>query len=318
MKVKRIEAEGNEWYPLPPDYPELSDEGKRQARVNGIRQWRVKQDTRLGMGQAYVASLRFFDMYYLHADEEVEFDPMFYDDEPLPTPLMHYDIARQWASQRLCIAIAPRGSAKSFLVKKSILLEMLSQPTYSVVYATSSGDNTKYMGQTIRDQFSLNQRVQDDFNPECPDGHLVPKRGEAPFGQTYMVLMNGSWLRCISAESKQRGMRPRLYVLDDPEFDPKASTSMQLIRDYMDTLLFRMVLPMVMRKGCGCRWLATFVSKRHYAWHAMDTITSRSGRKKAVDSRFENWDRIIIRSEYTDSEGKRQSCWPEMWPPHQS
>ena len=259
--------------------------------------------------EAYVASLNFLDFYYLHPDLDVEFDPMFYDDAPLPTPEMHYDIARQWATERLSIAIAPRGSAKSSLVKKTILLETLARPKFSVIYATSTGDNTKSVGQSIKDQYSFNPRISDDFGAETPYGRLAPKRGEAPYGNTYMQLMNGSSLRCISAESKQRGGRPRLYVLDDPEYDPKASTSMSLIREYMDQLLFKVVLPMVMRAGCGARWLATFVSRRHYAFHAMDVEGG-----KARDPRFNKWDRIIIRSEYQDEQGNPKSCWPDMWP----
>ena len=256
-----------------------------------------------------MASLDFFDNYYLVADHDVDFEPMFYDDDPLPSPTFHYDIARQWAAERLSIAIAPRGSAKSALVKKTLLLEMLARPMFSVMYATSTGDNTKGVGQALKDQFLHNTRINDDFGAETPQGRLHPKRGEAPFGNTHMQLLNGSWIRCISAESKQRGGRPRLYVLDDPEYDPKASTSMSLIREYMDQLLFKVVLPMVMRSGCGARWLATFVSRRHFAWHAMDVNEGR-----ARDPRFNKWDRIVIRSEFEDEQGKPQSCWPEMWP----
>lgn len=299
----------NDLYPLPADYMELSEEGQRQARTNACRQFLVPGLTDQQKAEAYVASLNFLDFYYLHPDLDVEFDPMFYDDAPLPTPEMHYDIARQWATERLSIAIAPRGSAKSSLVKKTILLETLARPKFSVIYATSTGDNTKSVGQSIKDQYSFNPRISDDFGAETPYGRLAPKRGEAPYGNTYMQLMNGSSLRCISAESKQRGGRPRLYVLDDPEYDPKASTSMSLIREYMDQLLFKVVLPMVMRAGCGARWLATFVSRRHYAFHAMDVEGG-----KARDPRFNKWDRIIIRSEYQDEQGNPKSCWPDMWP----
>ena len=299
----------NDLYPLPADYMELSEEGQRQARTNACRQFLVPGLTDQQKAEAYVASLNFLDFYYLHPDLDVEFDPMFYDDAPLPTPEIHYDIARQWATERLSIAIAPRGSAKSSLVKKTILLETLARPKFSVIYATSTGDNTKSVGQSIKDQYSFNPRISDDFGAETPYGRLAPKRGEAPYGNTYMQLMNGSSLRCISAESKQRGGRPRLYVLDDPEYDPKASTSMSLIREYMDQLLFKVVLPMVMRAGCGARWLATFVSRRHYAFHAMDVEGG-----KARDPRFNKWDRIIIRSEYQDEQGNPKSCWPDMWP----
>lgn len=309
MRVIPID-QGLPSYPLPADFDELTREGQRKARVNGCRQWLHRWSTAEQLAYAYVSSIRFWDLWYLHPDPENDFDPMFYDMDPLPAPPGHYDVYRQWALNRLCLGIAPRGWAKSFSVRKSISMETVTALRYSTVYATSSGDNTKNTGQALKDQFTHNQRINDDFGPECVGGRLVPRRGEAPFGGLHMQLNNGSWVRCISAESKQRGLRPRLYVLDDPEFDPKAATSMQLVREYMETLLFKMVLPMVMRRGCGCRWLATFVSRRHYAWHAMDV--DAEGRAK--DPRFNNWDRIIIRAEYQDAEGRTRSCWPEMWP----
>lgn len=310
MKIKRLEP-AHELFPLPPDYFELTDEGQRQARVNACRQWLLRWDTHEEKAQAYVKAIQFFDMWYLQPDHEVGFDPMFYDMDPLPTPPMHLDIWRQWALHPLSITIAPRGSAKSFSVRKALLMEMLAKPKRSLVYATSSGDNTKNTGQAIKDQFDpdVNPRVALDWGKEY-GRNLRPNRGQAPWGITHMQLMNGSWLRCISAESKQRGMRPQLYVLDDPEFDAKASTEMQIVRDYMDTLLFKMVLPMVMRAGAGVRWLATFVSRRHYAWHAMSV--DKDGR--ALDRRFDRWARLTIRSEYENAEGRLCSCWPEMWP----
>ena len=307
--VKKIPTSSS-LYPLPEDYPSLSQEGQRAARVNAVRQWTLPgaPDEK---SYRYARSIRFFDDWYLKPDHEVEFDPLFYDMEPLPTPAGHLDIYDQWARNRLSIAIAPRGFAKSFCITKSILMETVSVPRYSIVYATSSGDNTKQRGQSVKDQFNpdVNPRLVDDWNPEY-GGRLVPKRGEMPWGITHMQLMNGSMLRCISAESKQRGMRPRLYILDDPEYDPKASTSMQVVRDYMDVLLFKMVLPMVMRAGCHARWLATFVSRRHYAWHAMDV----DGENRAKDPRFNNWARMTIPSEYKDADDRVRSCWPAMWP----
>jgi len=306
-----IQSEGNPFYPLPHDYEELSEEGCRLARVNASRLWKLPNQTPLEKSATYVASLNFFDQYYLYPDHDADFDPMFYDMDPLPTPDMHWDIARQWATQRLCIGIAPRGAAKSKLVQKSVVLEIITCPMTSVVYATSTLDNTKMTGQVVKDQVVNNSRINDDWMPEFPGHRIVPRRGEAPFGTTHLQIRNGSWIRCISADSRQRGMRPKLYVLDDPEFDPKAATSMQIIRDYMSTLLFKMVLPMVMRPDARVRWLATFVSKRHYAWHAMD-VDEQGLAKETV---FNNWDRIKIDVEHTDADGVKHSCWPEMWPP---
>ncbi len=313
MNPKRVEQ--NPYYPLPADYAELNKEGQRQARVNACRQW-LLGGTPADKGAAFVAALKFFDRYYLVPNEEIDFDPLFYDDDPLPSPQGHFDILSQWASSNRNIAIAPRGFAKSFLVRKAILLRILSRNAFTILYATSTNDNAKGTGQCIKDQLLNNMRIHDDWNKEAPDNRLIPKRGEAPFGTELLQLRNGSWLRCISAESRQRGGRPRRYVLDDPEYDPKASTSMSVLRSYMDNLLFKVVLPMVMRKGCGVDWLATFVSRRHYAWHALQTSLDEKGKKVATDPRFNLWSRMIIRAAYEDDQGELHSCWPAMWPPN--
>jgi phage terminase large subunit-like protein len=309
-----IEKEGNHLYPLPKDYPELTDEGQRQARVNACRLWIAKGRKSHEIAEAFVAGMRFFDLWYLCPNHSMEFDPLFYDDDPLTSPNFHYDIQRMWATSQRNIVIAPRGSAKSFLVRKSCLFRMLSRPMFSILYATSTNDNAKGTGQALKDQFQNNRRLQDDWNQEFPDNRVVPRRGEAPFGTELMHLKNGSWLRCISAESRQRGGRPRRYVLDDPEYDPRASTSMSLIRQYMDNLLFKVVLPMVMRSGCGVDWLATFVSRRHYAWHALQTREDAAGKFVAQDPRFNLWSRMIVRAAYEEEDGKVVSCWPAMWP----
>lgn len=313
--AKWIEKENNPLYPLPADYMELSEEGQRESRVNACRMWTDTKDrSSAEIAEAFVAGVRFFDLWYLVPDHENDFDPLFYDDDPLATPTFHFDILKIWAGTSRNITIAPRGSAKSFLVRKACLLRMLTRPVYTILYATSTNDNAKGMGQCLKDQFLHNSRIQDDWNPEFPDNRIAPKRGEAPFGTEMLQLRNGSWIRCISAESRQRGGRPRRYVLDDPEYDPKASTSMSLIRQYMDDLLFKVVLPMVMRRGCGVDWLATFVSRRHYAWHALQTETDERGDTVAQDPRFNLWARSIIRAAYEDGEGNLQSCWPDMWP----
>tara|TARA_Y100001938_G_scaffold135254_1_gene196709 strand:+ start:17608 stop:19539 length:1932 start_codon:yes stop_codon:yes gene_type:complete len=314
MKVKWIEKKNNPFYPLPADYNELDKDGQRQARVNACRLWLCPGRSKEEIAESFATSVKFFDLFYLCPDHEVDFDPLFYDDDPLETPTFHYDILRSWASSNRNITIAPRGSAKSFLVRKSCLLRMLARPMYTILYATSTNDNAKGTGQALKDQFLHNQRILDDWAPEFPDGRIAPKRGEAPFGTEQMQLKNGSWLRAISAESRQRGGRPRRYVLDDPEYDPKASTSMSIIRQYMDDLLFKIVLPMVMRKGCGVDWLATFVSRRHYAWHALQTEESTSGERVATDPRFNLWSRMIVRAAYEGEDGELKSCWPAMWP----
>ena len=117
MQVKWIEKENNPFYPLPPDYSELTEEGKRLARINACRLWLCPGRNKKELGEAFATSVRFFDVWYLCPDHDVDFDPLFYDDEPLPSPPFHSDILQNWATSNRNITIAPRGSAKSFLVR---------------------------------------------------------------------------------------------------------------------------------------------------------------------------------------------------------
>lgn len=313
MQIKRIpQPPENPLYPLPADYDTLTAEGQRLARINATRQWLLPTADLKQKAIDFISALRFFEAWYLWPDPDTDFNPLFFDDAPVPTPKGHVSIYKEWATSRSSIAVAPRGYAKSNCIRKSILLQMLTRPAFSFIYATSSHDNAQQTSQIIKSQFTDNSRIFDDFSPEFPDGRIVPRRGEASFGLEMMYLKNGSWLRAISASSKQRGGRPRCYILDDPEYDPKASTSMAVLRDYVENLLFKIVLPMLTRPDTSVRWLATFVSRRHYAWHAMQTEQTPSG-PRARDPRFEFWSRMLLDSEY-EKDGKLHSCWPEMWP----
>lgn len=313
MEIKRIQtrAEGNDSYPLPADYDSLTLDGQRQARVNACRQWLLHEDDFHLRGENLVSSVWWFDRYYLWPDEEADFNPLFYDDTPLETPDFHWVLLRQWASYRLTAAVAPRGSAKSYLNCKDMLLRLITRPAYSFVYATSTHPNAREVGERLKRQLIHNQRIHDDFAPEF-DGRIVPRRGEGSFSTEHMILNNGSWLRLLSASSKQRGGRPRRYRLDDPEYDPKSSTPMSVLRAYMSELLFKIVIPMVTRPDTGVDWVGTFVSKRHYLWHAMQLEDTPEG-QRAKDPRFNRWARLVIPAAI-EEDGVMSSCWPDMWP----
>lgn len=294
------------YFPLPEDYPTLSPEGQRLARVNATRIWTIPN----AKPQYAVAALRFFDLYYLHPDPAGGFDPLFYDAPPRETPAFHDALVAQWYGHRYSVGLAPRGGAKSTLIRKSLILELVSGHAHSCVYATSTHDNAKHTGQLIKDQCYNNSRIFDDF------GNLKPSRGERPTGVEYFFLTNGAYLRCVSAESRVRGIRPKTFALDDPEYDEKASTSLTLIRDYMDRLIFRLCIPMVLRGESTIRWLGTFVSKRHYLWHAMSThIDPVTGATVSEDPRFNYWSKLWVRAATEDpTTGAVVSCWPDMWP----
>jgi hypothetical protein len=301
----RIQREGNVLYPLPPDYFDLGADGQRLARVNACRQWQLKSHNLQDKGENYLGSLRFFDAYYLAPDHSADFNPYFYPKDPFPTPAYHELISHHGACNRLLIAIGPRGGAKSMLSAKNMLLRLRSCPAYSYVYCTSTQDNAARMAETVRQQFTSNSRMVDDWGP------IVPKRGEATFSANLMYLKNRSWIQYVSIDSRLRGLRPSCFQVDDPEWDPKASTPMSVVREQMERMLFSVILPTVMEEGAMVNWYATFVSKQHYAWIAAGTDAEGD----PLDPRFEHWYRIIIRAAEEDPKtGKILSCWQEKWP----
>lgn len=316
MSDRPLEFLDSPLYPLPADYDELSTEGQRLARCNACRLWtlRTPHDTSEDLARRLIASTDFFDRYYLWPDDEDDFDPAFYDMPPLPTPAIHWALSRLWACERLSVAVAPRGSAKTTHGRKDIALRLITEPKYSFVYATSSIDNARITGEMIRFQCYENQRIQDDWRAHYGADSMKPGHGAGMKSSSHFKLINGSSLRVVSANSKLRGMRPRRFRLDDPEHDAKQSTDMEVLRRYIQELVFRVVLPAVTRPNVACDWTATYVSPKHFAPHAMQVVRDADGVERAADPRFDMWGRLFIPGAYRDDTGTLVSCWPEMWP----
>lgn len=269
------------------------------------------------VGDAAAASHHFFDHYYLHPDPADDFEPFFYDIPPLPSADFHFDLVRMWAMYRMCLAIAPRGGAKTTVLKIDMLKRAVTMPAYSQAYCTLVHQSALKRSGELRDQAYNNRRLNDDFSPE-PEfgGPLRPSKNDASQGVELFYLRNRSSVQPISSEGRHRGMRPRRFRLDDPEHDEKISTSMVNARSYMDRLINRVIMPMVMQAGRGFDWTATHVSKRHYSWHAMSMVPSTGGGPPvSKDSRFSNWARYHIQQLRPNPEtGLPESCWPHNWP----
>mgnify|MGYP003665041348 CR=1 FL=1 len=105
MRIKRIptKADGNELFPLPPDYLELTEEGQREARINACRQWLVPTSDSEDKALRFMGAMIFFEKWYLSPDESDDFNPMFFDEEPVPIPPGHLGIYKEWATSRSSI-----------------------------------------------------------------------------------------------------------------------------------------------------------------------------------------------------------------------
>lgn len=306
---------------LPYDYEELTKEGQRKARINACRHWLVDTNDKELRAEGMVLSLKFFDKYYLWPDEEADFDPWFYDEDPLESPEFHWEMSRVWAMHRMSVTQAPRGSAKSTHSKKDMILRLVSRPKYSLGYCTSNQEHAEGAASSVRSQcYALNnRRLADDWSREpefggspSRPGKMKPMRGEVQTGVQHFYLPNGSHMKSVSAKSRLRGMRPIRFRLDDPEHDASASTSMAEINEYMEKLLFTIVVPMILKAKSGVEWVGTMVSPKHYLTKAMqvgpDGVT-------AEIPQFNRWARMEVPvGEYDEKEGRWRSCWPQMWP----
>lgn len=317
---------GNSWYPLVPDYPTLTPEGRRQARIAACRQWLIPAP-RLTQGLRFAECVRFFLSYYLthelDSDGNIVFDPLFVSSEQhRPAPAFHSVVHAAALANRKTAFVGPRGSAKSKGIFAPIMmLGMLSRPLYDFTYATSTNDLAQEMGDNCKYQLYENQRICDDWGPEY-DGRTKPFRGEGRSGMGAFVLSNRSSFFATSAQSRQRGKRPMIYCLDDPEWDAKHSTSVEVLAEGTASLLFDVALPMVQQSGTHLLWGGTFISLRHYLWQAMSvelSVINGVPVEKAIEPKFSTWKRIIIPAAHAivdplSGKERLESCWPHMWP----
>lgn len=321
-KLVRSREEGNDLYPLPPDYLDLTHEGRRLSRINACRQWMLHdRGDPLVRGRAFLESIMYFDREYLRREysddgDSILFDPLFYKTEPQPLPAFHLQHTQYIAIFRMLAAVMPRGSGKSTRIAIVAMLLMLTMPANEVLYCTSTNDLAERMGERCRYQFYYNSRMNDDWGPEH-GGQLKPGKSEGSQGMSDFRLSNRSAFFATSAQSRQRGVRPRLYLLDDPEYDPKREVTAEAMRDWMHTLIFDIILPMLQEPGTRCVWTGTFVSPRAFLWHAMQTKTtllpSGATVELATDPKFNRWKRMIVPAA-EEIDGKFVSLWDEMWP----
>lgn len=263
-----------------------------------------------------MASIYYFDWEYLWPDPELDWNPFFYEFDPVPDGPVHHAILRNWAASRKTITVAPRGGGKTKLNIKDMMLRKLSWPGYSFIYATSADELVSGVGETMLVQYRENERLLRDFGPEYSDeGKILRPKGAGAASSHRMRLANHSRFFGRSVASRQRGGRPIRYRLDDPEYDPTGSTSMQDRRDFLEHTLFRIIIPMVTQYASGVDWIGTYVSARHYLWAAMQVKDKLGGDAfhAAEDERFDSWSRVFVPAA-AEQDGTLYSCWPEMWP----
>jgi len=271
----------NSYYPLPQDYPHLTKDGQKQARMS------VLQDR--SSAAATVTAWWAFRQWYLKPV------PNFYK-RWFDSPPFHYQIIRDAQEHDYNVLCAPRGSAKSVVAGTELpLLDLCTMPYSDTALCLSTDAMVEERFDRIMEQLDGNDRILDDF------GKL--KIASGVWNRHYLRLANGAKLRGFSTEGRKRGARPDRFILDDPEYDPKTKSASEKMREDFEWMLFRIIMPML-EEGCKLLWIGTILSRKSFLYWA----------SSGTDKRFKFWNIRIYEAgtempsgEFTDL------LWPKRW-----
>ncbi len=273
-------------YPLPRDYESLSGEGQHLARINAVCLRETAEDL--------VTAWSFFRRAYLMVTPP----GFFYGADLVESPPLHYQMVRDLFTHQFNAYACPRGAGKSTLVDEILLMLSLTQPGFPSGLCLASDNLIGERFDIYQKQFTENEFIIADF------GELKPNKGEGKFNQHLLSLRNGSRIKGFVVLGRKRGTRPRprLLVLDDPEYDPTSTTDTTKLRTDFEWLLFRVLMNMG-EKGMNMFWPGTMITKRGSLWAAC----------QGDDPRFRNWNRHVVGATYLDEHQQEQATWPQMW-----
>jgi hypothetical protein len=226
----------------------------------------------------------------------------FYKGGFVPSPKFHYQAIHDLGEYARNALGAPRGTAKSTVVAIEIpLLMLLTRPHYSIALCLSIDSLVEARFDTIMTQLTDNALIIQDF------GVQKPLRGAGIWHHHHLHLINGSVLQGFSVMGRKRGLRPHLFLLDDPENDPDSdsATAQHLLTEKFERILFRQIIPML-EYGSAIFWIGTLINRRAFLYNACCTD----------DPRFNFWNRRVLSAGYRDPTTQELTSvlWNEKWP----
>lgn len=276
---KRVEYDNPMW-PLPKDYEFLTEEGKKQARIQAVSD----HSTPFRL----VVAWDMFRRLYLMPTE-----PGFFYHDFKPSPPFHYEMIYDLGRYGRNLYAAPRGTAKSIVMGTEVAIFLaLTRPYIRIMLGMATDRLVEGRFDLLIAQFTENPFIIADF------GYQKPKKGDATWNHHYLKLKIGSAIFGISVMGKKRGARPDLFLLDDPEFDPTSDTSATLIREKFVMMLFKQVIPML-EDGSSMFWIGTMIGSRSLLYSACH----------GDDPRFDLWNRRVLSLERVDDTGGRKFLW---------
>lgn len=286
---------------MPPDYPQLHEDDKTAARVKLCTSYYDPKRPTLLISDpiAFVAAFRFWKAYYRKKNPRNQAKYAFAD---APYHDEWIDIV---GHHRRSVMTSFRDSGKTMVLAEELPeFCVTTRPHTPVQYSTSAQDLSEKQVRAVKMDIERSDLILRDF------GDLRPKRGSGlVWRNEYIELPNGSSMKAISAEKRQRGstqmsLRGLLMILDDWEVD-KRNKNAELRSDAED-YLFDVLFPMA-EPGAWWVWPNTLLSINSWAMKATNHEDPR------FDSWFcKRWD--IDYYEEVDGAKVRRSSWPARFP----
>lgn len=223
----------------------------------------------------------------------------FYQDGFKPSPPFHAQMIQDMGKYARNVQAAPRGFSKSTIISVEMpLLLSLTRSPFSISIATATDRLTERQFDKLIIEFTNNPQIIADF------GLMRPKRGDSIWNHHHLHLKNGSVIEGFSIMGRKRGIRPQLFILDDPEFDTEATggtaNSQFIITEKYEQILFRQIIPML-KMGSSIFWIGTMINHRCLLYRFCDDD----------DPRFQLWNRRVYTAENKE---RNRSLWPSAWP----
>lgn len=293
-KYIEVPREGNDWWPLPPNWHLITDEDER-------RKWRVNACSMQGKSvEDAVASWAFFCNEYLYPDPEAGFDPGFYDPPVLAAAPIHSMMVRIWEGQVASGCSFPRGSGKSTTFRSFCIWKLVTNPGFLFNFVKLKDEFCIEDIQRVRRQIEKNARIVRDF------GSLRSTKGEGVWNNHQLALENGAWLRSFGVMSGKRGPRAHFVALDDVEKDAQKSTDMSIRRGEVQKIVQTVLMPMLMTTDSHITIVGTEVHKQSFLHVLVSTPDDElTGEDEAL--RSDRWYKISL---VAKDPRKNWNAWP--------
>ncbi len=305
---------------LPRDYPALNALNQKRARFVSLRSWFHPDPARAHIlvtdVEKFIKAHRLWVTFYLKPDPW-NASVYHFNDPDHKYDMVRAAMAPPVAGNKVakCVIVAPRGSTKTITIIQEMctMIAVCRTTPVEILMSQLTDDRTKEEMHKIKMQIEKNETIHRDFGgpgvlwPVKRIGGEKWKEAELDFMHNRSVIMG------YSIASAQRGRRPTLGIIDDPEED-ETSKNQEWRKKHL-RWLFHTYVPMF-KPGGRIVWIGTIIHDFACLQMALRGIKDAGKGEEdetARDKRFDTWNKkrfSLIENYGTENE---RSIFPDLY-----